>query len=64
MRNGLGKYMSCNINNKLNFIDSLQFLSSSLYSLVKNLNQGDFRYLNQEFDKNLRDIVKRKGFYT
>ena len=56
--------MSCNINNKLNFIDSLQFLSFSLCSLVKNLSKDDFRCLNEEFDKNLRDIVKQKGFYT
>ena len=37
IRNRLEKYMSCNINNKLVFIDSFQFLSSSLDSLVKNL---------------------------
>ena len=34
--NGLGKYMSFTIKNKLIFIDSFQFLSSSLNSLVKN----------------------------
>ena len=37
--NGLGKYMSFSINNKLSFIDSFQSLSSSLASLVKNLNK-------------------------
>ena len=46
--NGLEKYMSFIINNKLSFIDSLQFLSSSLDSLVKNLNKDDFKYLSQE----------------
>ena len=51
--NGLEKYMSFSINNKLNFIDSLQFLSSSLDSLVKNLNKGYFKYLSQEFDNNV-----------
>ena len=35
--NGLEKYMSFTINNKLNFIHSFQFLSSSLDSFVKNL---------------------------
>ena len=35
--NGLEKYRSFSINNKLSFIDSFQFLSSSLDSLVKNL---------------------------
>ena len=34
--NGLEKYMSFSINNKLSFIDSFQFLSSSLDSLIKN----------------------------
>ena len=39
--NGLGKYMSFTINNKLNFIDSFQFLSSSWDKLVKNLDKDD-----------------------
>ena len=43
--NGLDKYMSFTINNRLNFIDSFQFLSSSLDSLVKNVNKDDFKYL-------------------
>ena len=51
--NGLEKYMSFSINNKLNFIDSFQFLSSSLDSLVKNLNKDYFKYLSQEFDNNV-----------
>ena len=46
--NELEKYMSFIINNKLRFISSFQFLSSSLDSLVKNLNKDDFKYLNQE----------------
>ena len=46
--NELEKYMSFIINNKLRFINSFQFLSSSLDSLVKNLNKNDFKYLNQE----------------
>ena len=55
--------MSVTINNKLSFIDSFQFLSSSLDSLVKNLNKGDFKYLNQEFDNNILYLFKQKGFY-
>ena len=46
--NELEKYMSFIINNKLRFINSFQFLSSSLDSLVKKLNKDDFKYLNQE----------------
>ena len=61
--NGLEKYMSFSINNKLSFIDSFQFLSSSLDSLVKNLAKDDFKYLSQEFDNNILDLVKQKRFY-
>ena len=61
--NGLEKYMSFTINNKLRFIDSFQFLSSSLDSLVKHLDKNDFKCLSQEFDKNKLDLVKQKEFY-
>ena len=59
---GLEKYLSFSINNKLHFIDSFQFLSSSLDSLVKSLNKDDFKYLSQEFDNSVMDLVKQKGF--
>ena len=39
--NGLGKYMDFSINSNLSFIDSFQFLSSSLDRLVKNLGKDD-----------------------
>ena len=55
--------MSFTINNKLIFIDSFQFLSPSLDSLVKDLKNNDFKYLIQEFHKNKLDLVKQKGFY-
>ena len=63
IQNGLEKYVSLTINNKLNFIDSFQFLSSSVDSLVKNLNKNDFKYLSQKFDNNVLDLVEQKGFY-
>ena len=47
--NGLEKQMSFITNNKLSFIDSFQFLSSSLESLVKNFNKDDSKYLKEEF---------------
>ena len=43
--NGLEKYISFNINNKLIFINRSQFASSSLDSLFKNLGKNDFKYL-------------------
>ena len=61
--NGLEKYMSLSINNNLSFIDGFQFLSSSLHSLVKNLNKNDFKYLSQEIDNKVLHLVNQKGFY-
>ena len=61
--NGLEKYMSFTVNNKLRFIDCFQFLSSSLDSLVKILGKDEFKYLSQEFDNNVLDLVTRKRFY-
>ena len=61
--NWLENYKNFSINNKLSFIDSFQFLSSSLESFVKNLNKHDFKYLSQEFGNNILDLLKQKGFY-
>ena len=36
--------MNFTINNKLNFTDSFQLLSSTLDRLVKNVNTDDFKY--------------------
>ena len=56
--NGLENYTSFTINNKLNVIDSFQFLSFSLDRLVKNLNKIDFKYLSQGIANNVLDLVK------
>ena len=55
--------MSFTINSNLSFIDRFQFLSSSLDSLVQNLNKDDFKYLSQELNNNVLDLVKQIGFY-
>ena len=60
--NGLETYMTFTISNKLSFIDSFQFLTSSLDSLAKNLRNNGFKYLSQEFDNNELGLVKQKGF--
>ena len=62
IHNGLEKYMSFSINNKQSFIDSFQFLSSSLDCLVKNIGKDDFKYLSKEFDNKVSDLVKQKEF--
>ena len=49
------------INTNLVFIDSMQFMNSSLDSLVKNLSNNDFKYLSEEFSGDLWKLVKQKG---
>ena len=49
--------MNLTIHNKLSFIGSFQFLSSSLDRLAKNLGKVDFKYLSREFDNNVLDLV-------
>ena len=43
--NGLEKHMAFTINKNLLFIDSKQFMCSSLEKLVKNLSDDDFKHL-------------------
>ena len=61
--NGLEKYMAFTINKNIVFIDSMQFMNSSLDSLVKNLMDEDFKYLSEEFSGELSKLVKEKGVY-
>ena len=56
--NELQKYLSFMINNKLICIDSFQFRSSSLDNLVKNVGKDDCKFLSQEFDNNVLDLVQ------
>ena len=55
--------MAFTINRNLVFIDSMQFMNSSLDSLVKNLSDNDFKYLSEEFSGELLELVKEKGVY-
>ena len=55
--------MNFPINNKLTFIDSFQFLSPFLDSLVENIDKDDFKYLSQEFDQSKLDLIKQNEFY-
>ena len=45
------------------FIDSMQFMNSSLDKLVKNLLDEDFKYLVEEFGSESLEILKQKGAY-
>ena len=45
------------------FIDSMQFINSSLKKLVKNLLDDDFKYLAGEFGSKNLELVKQKDAY-
>ena len=51
------------LNKNLVFIDSMQFMSSSLEKLVKNLSGSHFKYLVQEFDSKNLELLKQEGNY-
>ena len=55
--------MTFTINKNLVFIDSMQFMNSSLDSLVKHFSDNDFKYLSEEFRGDLFKLVKQKGVY-
>ena len=61
--NGLEKYMAFFINKNLVFIDSMQFMNSSLDKLVKNLSDEGFKYLVEEFGSENLEILKQKVAY-
>ena len=63
IRNGLEKYMAFFLDRNLVFIDSMQFINSSLDKLVKNLSDEDFKYLVKEFGSENLKIFKQKGAY-
>ena len=46
------------INKNLFFIDSMQFMNTSLDALVKNLSDKYFKYLSEEFSGDLLKLVK------
>ena len=60
MPSGLEKYMAFIINKSLVFIDSMQFMNSSLDALVKNLTDNDFKYLSKEFNGEQLTLLKQK----
>ena len=61
--NRLEKYQAFFLNKNLFFIDSMQFMNSSMKKLVKNVSENDFKYLTAEFDSNNIVLVKQKDAY-
>ena len=50
--------MAFTINRNLVFIDSMQFMNSSLDALVKNLLDNDFKYLSEKFRSEILKLGK------
>ena len=55
--------MAFMLGNHLVFLDSFQFMSSSLDNLTKNLPDDAFKYTKQEFKKEQFNLMKQKGIY-
>ena len=61
--NNMEKYMAFMLGNHLTFIDSFQFMSSSLEKLVSNLPKEALKYTSKKFKGNKIDLMARKGVY-
>ena len=61
--NNLEKYMAFMLGNHLTFIDSFQFMSSSLDKLVSNLPKESLKYTSQKFKGEKLDLMSQKGVY-
>ena len=61
--NNIEKYMAFMLGNHLNFIDSFQFMSSSLDKLVSNLPKDDLIYTSKVFKGKSLNLMSHKGVY-
>ena len=61
--NNMEKYMAFMLGNHLTFIDSFQFLSSSLDELVSNLPRESLKYTSKEFQDKKLELMSQKGVY-
>ena len=61
--NNMEKYMAFMLGSHLTFIDSFQFMSSSLDKLVSNLPKEAFKYTSEEFTGKKLSLMSQKGVY-
>ena len=61
--NNMEKYMAFMLGNHLTFLDSFQFMSSSLENLVNNLPDEAFKYTSKAFKNEKFKLMKKKGVY-
>ena len=55
--------MTLFLNKNLVFIDSMEFMNSSLDKSVKNFSDKDFKYIIEEFGSKNLELSKQKGAY-
>ena len=61
--NNMEKYMAFMLGNHLTFLDSFQFMSSSLERLVGNIPRESLKYTSQVFEGQELDLMAKKGVY-
>ena len=61
--NNMEKYMAFMLGDHLIFLDSFQFMSSSLDKLVSNLPKDDLKYTSQAFNGKRLELMSSKGIY-
>ena len=61
--NNMEKYMAFMLGSHLTFIDSFQFMSSSLDKLASNLPQKALKYISEEFTGMKLSLMSQKGVY-
>ena len=61
--NNMEKYMAFMLGNRLTFIDSFQFMSSSLDKVCNNLPAEALKYTSKRFQKEKLNLMTRKGIY-
>ena len=61
--NNMEKYMAFMLGNHLTFLDSFQFMSSSLEKLVSNMPRESLKYTSQRFKGTKLDLMVRRGVY-
>ena len=61
--NNMEKYIMTFSVGQLQFIDSLQFMNSSLDKLAANLQQNNLQITTQHSDESKLELLRRKGVY-
>ena len=62
--NNMEKYVVFMLGKHLVFLDSFQFMSSSLDKLVSNLPKDDLKYTSEEFTGKKLSLMSQKGVYS